>query len=114
MADKILGGIGIPVVVTRGTEAKLTATPDVYAEQAEIGMSSDSGLAMIRRDDNVPFSLIVEFWRADQTTDAAPSDDTTTKKITLQKLSSPPTNAAYIAFSNNPGTDVFYLVLEDA
>lgn len=46
--------------------------------------------------------------------DTAPTDDTNLKKLTLQKLSSPPTNAAYIAFSNNPGTDTFYLVLEDA
>lgn len=46
-------------------------------------------------------------------TDTAPADDTTQKKLSLQKLAAPPTNAAYIAFSNNPGTDTFYLVLEE-
>jgi len=50
---------------------------------------------------------------ADQTSDTAPTDDTSIKKLTLQKLASAPTNAAYVAFSNNPGTDVFYLVLEE-
>lgn len=50
---------------------------------------------------------------ANTTTDSAPNDDTTLKRLTLQKLASPPTNAAYIAFSNNPGTDTFYLVLEE-
>lgn len=51
---------------------------------------------------------------ASLTSDAAPSDDTTQKKLSLQKLAAPPTNAAYIAFSNNPGSDTFYLVLEEA
>jgi len=46
-------------------------------------------------------------------TDTAPADDTTPKKLTLQKLAAPPTNAAYWAASNNPGTDIFYLVLEE-
>lgn len=47
-------------------------------------------------------------------TDTAPTDDTSTKKLTVQKLAAPPANAAYIAFSNNPGADTFYLILEDA
>lgn len=51
---------------------------------------------------------------SDQTTDTAPNDDTTIKKLTLQKLAAAPTNAAYLQFSNNPGTDNFYLVLEEA
>ena len=50
---------------------------------------------------------------ADQTSDTAPNDDTTLKKLTLQKLAAPPTNAAYVAFLNNPGTDKFYLVIEE-
>lgn len=49
------------------------------------------------------------------TTDAAPSDDTTVKKLSLQRLGSDPTNAAFIKFSNSPGTPTndFYLVLEE-
>lgn len=50
---------------------------------------------------------------ADLTTDTAPADDTTMKRLSLQKLAAPPTNAAYIAFANNPGSDVFYLILEE-
>ena len=50
---------------------------------------------------------------ADITTDVAPEDDTTLKKLTLQKLAAPPTNAAYFTAANNPGTDVFYLVVEE-
>jgi hypothetical protein len=52
---------------------------------------------------------------ADQTTDAAPSDDTTLKKLSIQRLGSDPTNAAFIKFSNSPGTPTndFYLVLEE-
>ena len=50
---------------------------------------------------------------ADQTTDTLPTDDTSRKKLTLQKLASPPSNAAYIAFLNNPGTDTFYLIMEE-
>lgn len=46
-------------------------------------------------------------------TDVAPSDDHTLKKLSLQKLASAPTNAAYIAFTNNPGAESFYLVLEE-
>jgi hypothetical protein len=46
-------------------------------------------------------------------TDVAPADDHTTKKFSIQKLASPPTNAAYLAFSNNPGSEVFYLVMEE-
>jgi len=45
--------------------------------------------------------------------DGTPNDDTSLKKFSIQKLSSPPTNAAYIAFSNNPGSDTFYLVMEE-
>ena len=50
---------------------------------------------------------------ADLITDVAPVDDTTQKRLSIQKLAAPPTNAAYIAFSNNPGTDTFYLVMEE-
>lgn len=50
---------------------------------------------------------------ASLTSDSAPNDDTTLKNISIQKLASPPSNAAYVAFSNNPGTDTFYLVLEE-
>lgn len=47
--------------------------------------------------------------------DTAPNDDTTTKKLTVQRLSAAPTNAAYIEFSNSPGAPgvKFYLVLEE-
>lgn len=50
---------------------------------------------------------------ASATTDTAPTDDTSRKKLTVQKLSSAPTNATYWAASNNPGSDVFYLVMEE-
>jgi hypothetical protein len=51
---------------------------------------------------------------ATQTVDTAPDDNTTYKKLTLQKLASPPSSAAYIAFSNSPGSDTFYLVMTEA
>ncbi|HDK42892.1 MAG TPA: hypothetical protein ENG87_05915 [Candidatus Pacearchaeota archaeon] len=51
---------------------------------------------------------------ADIITDVAPVDDTTQKRLSIQKLAAPPTNAAYIPFQNNPGTDTFYLVMEEA
>lgn len=53
---------------------------------------------------------------ADISTDTAPNDDTTIKRLSLQRLSAAPTNAAYIQFSNGPGspTNEFYLVLEEA
>lgn len=35
------------------------------------------------------------------------------KKLSLQHRLSPPPNAAYIAFNNNPNATIFYLVLED-
>lgn len=50
---------------------------------------------------------------ASRNTDTAPNDDTSRKRLSLQKLASPPSNGAYLAFSNNPGTDTFYLVLEE-
>jgi hypothetical protein len=52
---------------------------------------------------------------ATATSDTAPDDDTTRKKLTLQRLSAAPTNAAYIQFSNGPGTPTneLYLVLEE-
>ena len=42
-------------------------------------------------------------------------DDTSRKRITLQRRSSPPSNAAYIEFTNSPGAPgmKFYLVLEE-
>lgn len=53
---------------------------------------------------------------ADKTTDVAPTDDTSAKKLSIQRLSADPTNAAFIKFSNSPGTPTndFYLVLEEA
>lgn len=113
MADKYLDGLGLPIVPALGTEAVLTATPTVPAPEAELGYSTDSKIVWFRRAAQAAFVVIAEYWRADQTTDTAPNNDTTTKKITLQKRATPPTNAAYIAFLNNPGTDVFYLVLEE-
>ena len=52
---------------------------------------------------------------ATATSDAAPTDDTSLKTLTLQRLASDPSNAAYIKFSNSPGTPTndFYLVLEE-
>jgi hypothetical protein len=52
---------------------------------------------------------------ANQVTDGAPNDDTTPKRWSIQRLGAPPTNAAYIPFTNSPGspTNVFYLVLEE-
>lgn len=114
MASKINDNYGLPLVVTLGTEAVLIATPTVTAPQAEIGMSSDSGLAMIRRAVQGVFAPIVEYWRADQTTDTAPTVDASTKKITVQTTQ--PSNAFYIEFVD-PATGIgggLYLVLEDA
>jgi len=51
--------------------------------------------------------------RADQTTDTAPVDDTSTKKVSLQRLAAPPSNAMYLALQNTPGTTGFYLVFEE-
>lgn len=56
----------------------------------------------------------LDFIRSDRSTDIAPDDDTTTKRLGIQKLSSPPSNAAYIAFTNSPGAEVFYIVLEQS
>jgi hypothetical protein len=52
---------------------------------------------------------------ADATTDVAPVDDTTMKKLTVQRLSADPTNAAFIKLTNSPGTPTndFYLILEE-
>jgi len=52
--------------------------------------------------------------RCDQTTDTAPNDDTTQKKISLQRLTSAPVNAMYLQLSNPPGgTADFFLVIEE-
>jgi len=51
--------------------------------------------------------------RCDQTTDVAPNDDTTTKKMSLQRLTAPPTNAMYLALQNTPDTTGYYLVFEE-
>lgn len=50
------------------------------------------------------------------TTDTAPADSTARKKLSLQRRSAAPTNAAYIKFTQSPGTPTndFYLVLESA
>lgn len=116
MADKFFDGSnsGLPIVPSLGTEAVLTATPTVTAPEAELGYSTDTKLMWFRRAAQGVFRPLVEYWRANQTTDTAPNADTTPKKLTLQYLSAPPTNAAYIAFTNSPGSDDFYLVLEEA
>jgi hypothetical protein len=61
------------------------------------------------------FDDYVNFLAA-KTTDVAPTDDTTAKKISIQRLAAAPTNAAYIEFQNSPGApgNKFYLVLEEA
>lgn len=48
----------------------------------------------------------------DATAGAATVDDLTKKRFRVVKRATAPTSA-YIAFSNNPGTDTFYLILED-
>lgn len=52
---------------------------------------------------------------ASLTGDTAPTDDTSLKKFSIQRLGSDPTNAAFLKFSNSPGTPTndFYLVLEE-
>lgn len=73
-----------------------------------IFIARDNGTNVFKIEDGGYISWIASF-----TTDVAPADDTTLKKLSVQKLAAPPTNAAYIAFANNPGTDVFYLVMEE-
>jgi hypothetical protein len=70
----------------------------------------DGGVAL-RSWDNSGYDKLL----ADATTDVAPVDDTTMKKLTVQRLSADPTNAAFVKFSNSPGTPTndFYLVLEE-
>lgn len=80
-----------------------STTPLVYGD-----FSSE----LIRINGDLEWTGIAKL-EANVSTDTAPNDDTSTKKLTLQKLASPPTNAAYITFTNNPGTDNFYLVLEE-
>ena len=56
-------------------------------------------------------------WQAkplDTNTDVQPQhEDTSAKKMSLQWRNSAPTNAAYLQFSNPPGTTDIYLVLEE-
>lgn len=46
-------------------------------------------------------------------TDTTPTDDDSLKKLSIRRNNDEPANAAYIEFSNNPGTKLF-LTLEDA
>lgn len=89
---------------TAAVITQLPYTPDLTITQ---GNSGNTTFAITGETGALTLS-------ANQTTDTAPNDDTTIKKLTLQKLSSAPTNAAYVAFTNNPGSDTFYLVLEEA
>lgn len=68
----------------------------------------DNGIKVLGWEDGGYMSMI-----ANLTTDTAPNDDTTIKRQSLQKLAAPPTNAMYVALTNCPGTDVFYLVFEE-
>lgn len=113
MADKILHDIEMPVCVGYGTEANLLNTTG-KAWLGELAISTDTAILFACPADGVAMLPVVEQWRASESTDTAPNDDTTPKRLTLQKLASPPSNAAYIAFSQNPGSDTFYLVLEEA
>lgn len=74
-----------------------------------IFIGRDNGTKVFGVEDGGYVSII-----ANLATDTAPDDDTTIKKLSVQKLAAPPTNAAYVAFANNPGTDIFYLVMEEA
>jgi len=80
------------------------------AGQTANAFEVQNSVAAIRRALN---AVGVDLLMADQTSDVAPNDDTTLKKLSLQRLAAPPTNGAYIAFANNPGATVFYLVLEE-
>lgn len=115
MPTKILNDMTMPILAGPNTEAELeNATRALAAFLGQLFIASDTGLLFMAVADTGPIKPVVERWRASLSTDTAPNDDTTAKKITLQKRTIPPTNAAYIAFMNNPGTDVFYLVLEEA
>ncbi len=41
------------------------------------------------------------------------ADDLTKKRLSVTKMASAPTQGAYIAFTQNPGSDIFYLILGD-
>lgn len=95
----------------RGGIADLSAVVADLGLQGEPLYTTDDKVLYVH--DGSVFVTVLERWLANQITDTSPNDDTSIKRLTLQKLSAPPTNAAYIAFSNNPGVDIFYLVLEE-
>lgn len=83
------------------------------ASDGVIGFSSGGTQRLSVRSTGLALaSGLAIFSTATATTDVAPADDTTEKKITLQKLAAPPTNAAYIAFTGGPGNPL-YLVCEE-
>lgn len=101
------------LVECRNSNVSATGAIPLVAHQAAAGM-----IAEFR---NVSSATIFGFYTggyqvygALPSTDTAPQDDTTAKRLSLQRLSSAPTNAAYIQFTNSPGgTANFYLVLEE-
>ena len=110
-------GAGADIVMGAGQDAKiyynganLIIDPNVIGTgKVLIGATENDDLGL----ENIEIHGYLKT-EADLITDIAPVDDTTQKKLSIQKLAAPPTNAAYIAFANNPGADTFYLVMEEA
>jgi hypothetical protein len=96
-------------IQAQGAAYKPLVLKGAASQTADLAQLQTSAAAVRRAWNKDGLDLLM----ADQTTDTAPNDDTTLKKLTLQKLAAPPTNAAYFEAQNNPGTDKFYLVIEE-
>lgn len=97
------------------TASAATGCRPLYVEQHAAAKMAEfrSGASDIIFDWNTTGHMRVRPLQSN--TDIAPSDDATLKKWSIQRLGSDPTNAAFIKFSNSPGTPTndFYLVLEE-
>jgi hypothetical protein len=102
------GGVGVKIHTPTAAAVGFTVK-GAASQSADLAQLQTSAAAVRRSWDARGLDKLM----ADQVTDTAPNDDTTLKKLTLQKLAAAPSNAAYIAFQQCPGTDVFYLVLEE-
>jgi hypothetical protein len=111
------GGINYALYGEGGQSLLMAGTPTVTplvlrgaaSQTADLAQLQTSAAAVRRAWDANGLDKLM----ADQVTDTAPNDDATLKKLTLQRRAAAPSNAAYIAFQQCPGTDVFYLVLEE-
>ena len=73
-----------------------------------------SDLQINRVYDDGIFTVLLKM-RATQTSDDGLADDTSVKKVTIQRMNSAPVNAGYIKFNNSPGTPTtdFYLMISE-